>query len=255
MALAAVLAGLAAHGGVRAVGVARRHQLPTMLPLLGEAARAGLACTLFVLEDDDCRHAPQEMLSASLRCMCPADAVELVECWQLCVQQPAGVSLIFVPGGKLPAVRGSPEKSNLCALGGYELFSGEGEARVTLFAAGRALGAALLAARRLEGENIAARVISVPVPRRLLAQPQEHRERILSAAGQVRLFVPPGEVTHAWSLLGCEDGVISPCADGALLDVPALEERIVQAVRARLAAGQNADSEGKARAADEENGS
>ncbi len=218
MAVAALVAGMAAHGGLRPVGVARRAHLPTMLPMLDEMARAGLSAALFMLDDARCHDVPGALHARGTFCMCPADAVELVECWQLCVQQPEGVGMLMVPAGELPAVRASAEKTNLSALGGYELFRAEGEVKVSLFAAGWTLAASHAVAQALESEGIAAaRVVSVPAPHRLAMQDEEHRQRILGARGAdgVRLFVPPGAAEHAWSLLECGDSVLSPCASGA----------------------------------------
>ncbi|GEM_PF-4454600 len=241
MALAAVLAGLAAHGGARPVGVVRRQQLPPMLPLLQEMASAGLAASIFVLDDDGCRHAPVEVAVTGVTCLCPADAVELVECWQLCMQQPQGPALLILPSGELPAVRTSPEKSNLSALGGYELFSSEvfpgpeGAPGMVLHAAGRSLAAALKAAQALDAEDIAVRVFSIPAPHWLLRQDAEHRARVLETGEVPRLFVPPGELRHAWTPLTRSAEVLNPCDDaGRLLSDEALAARIEAAVRARL---------------------
>ncbi len=86
MALAALLTGIAAHGGLRPVGVVRGQQLAPMLPMLGEAARAGLAFGLCVLDMAGCQHMPAEALPEEVEVLFPADAVEMVECWQLCMQ-------------------------------------------------------------------------------------------------------------------------------------------------------------------------
>ena len=250
MALAALLAGMSAHGGVRVAGVVRRHQLATMLPMLGEAGRLGLACTVLVLDDAQCGHAPVEVMPAGVACMCPADAVELVECWQVSMQQPRGPAVLLIPAGELPPVRTSVEKQNLSALGGYELFAAEGDVQAVLFAAGRPLAAALMAAQSLEQDGVAVRVVSVPAPHLLEAQDEERRGRILMGRERLRLLVPPGAVAHLWSLLVREEGVVSPCGrDGRPLPTDVLAETIRQMVLRQLQ-GDAADEVGDDAASD-----
>ena len=234
MALAALLTGMAAHGGVRPVGVALRHQLGQMLPVLGEAARAGAVFGLFVLETARCHQAPMEALPPGVQGLFPADAVELVECWQLCVQQPVGPALIFVPHGARPTLRDSVEKSNLCALGGYEIYSAEETPRAVVFAAGRSLSAALEAAHVLEQGGVPVRVVSLPAPQRLMRQEEAHRRRIAGMEA-VRVLAAPGRVSNLWAWVLGGGEVVSPCAeDGVLLDDRALATLIRQGVRARL---------------------
>ena len=235
-AMVALLAGLSAHGGFRPVGILRRHQVAATLSFLHEAGRVGLPMSILVLEDRDdaCRVAPADCAEGVPACLFPADAVELVECWQLCVQQPEGPVLLFVPGGKRATLRTAVEKANLCALGGYELFSGEGESLAVVYACGRALHGVMAAAERLAGEDISVRVVSLPAPHRLARQDEAHRLRIIGEE-DLRLAVTGSAPLPAAALVAGEDAFVSTCdAAGRPLDDAALADAVALHVREAL---------------------
>ncbi len=141
---------------------------------------------------------------------------------------------MFLPEGQAPALRNSVEKVNLCALGGYELYSAQETPRAVIFAAGQPLAAALEAAQVLEQGGVPVRLVSLPAPRRLLRQEEERRERIIGAE-ETRVLAAPHMVARLWAPMLCEDGVVGPCdARGRLLDTQALATLIRRQIRAGL---------------------
>ena len=251
-AVAALLAGMSAHGGLRPVGLALRRQLEPMLPMLAEAARATLPLTLLVLDDAPCRSL-HGVLPAKAHGCTPADAVELVECWQLCMQQEPGPAVILTPVDERPLVRASAEKLNLSALGAYELFSAANPAHAAIYAAGWQLGAVLKAARMLEEEGLPVRLVSVPAPHRLFVQDAEHRKRIIGA-DEERIVVFGGCERGIWPFLTDDVHLISPCKDETPLSEEELIEKVARAIRmvlgeaaeaARGADGQPANGAGE----------
>ena len=234
-ALAALLAGAAAQGGFLPVGITRRRHLPVMAPVLEEAATAGLRFVLLLLDGERCAPPAQAILPDGVDCFCPADAVELAECWQLAAHRSNGPAVIVLPCGEAPPLRTTPEKSNLAALGAYEIHVSEDAPQGVVFAMGAPLAAAVRAARRLETEDVAVRVVSVPAPERLLRQPSEHVARIV---GEERLRVvlmrPPAPVVC--ELLRQGGYFVAPCDDDGLwLREEDLTSAVVRHVREALA--------------------
>lgn len=253
-AMVAVLAGLSAHGGFRPVGILRRHQVAAALEFLHEAARVGLPLSIVVLneEEDACRPVSATCGAGVPACLLPADAVELVECWQLCVQQPEGPVLLFVPAGERATLRTAAEKANLCALGGYELFAHEGESLAVIYACGRALHGVVAAAERLAAEDVPVRVVSLPAACRLSWQDEEHRLRIIGEE-DLRLAVTGGMPFPVAALVAGEDAFIAACdASGRALDDEALADTVVLRVREALQPEEPVAGEADAPAPEEE---
>ena len=233
-ALTALLAGVAAQGGFLPVGVAQRRYLPLMAPVLKEAADAGLRLVLLLLDGQECALPAQALLPDGVDCLCPADAVELAECWQVALLRSDGPAVIVVPSGEAPALRTTPEKSNLAALGAYEIHVSEDAPQGVIFAMGAPLAAAVRAARRLETEAIGMRVVSIPAPERLLRQPAEHVERIVGTeALRLLLMRPPAPV--ACEVLRQGGQFVEPCdEEGRWLSEEALTAAVVRRVREAL---------------------
>ena len=234
-ALAALLAGAAAQGGFLPVGITRRRHLPVMTPVLEEAAGAGLRFVLLLLDGERCAPPAQAILPNGVDCFCPADAVELAECWQLAAHRSGGPAVIILPRGEAPLLRATPEKSNLAALGAYEIHVSEDAPQGVVFAMGAPLAAAVRAARRLETEDVAVRVVSVPAPERLMRQPSEHVARIVGEEDlRLLLMRPPAPV--ACELLRQGGHFVAPCDDDGLwLSEEDLTSAVVRHVREALA--------------------
>ena len=235
-AMAALLTGLSAHGGLRPVGLARRHQLEPMLPMLDEAARARLPLGVLVVDDAPCQTPLHDTLPAGVGGFTPADAVELVECWQVCIQQEPSPGVVLAPEGRRVIVRDRPERLNLCAFGAYELFSGADAARAIVYATGGHLAAAAKAARALEEEGLAVRVVSMPAPHRLRLQDAAHRRRIIGGEER-RIIVSQAGERGTWPFPAAIVSFVSPCAEGERLSEDDLAGHIARAVRKVLAGG------------------
>ena len=245
-ALAALLAGLAAHGGFLPLGFTLRQQLPAMAPVLEEAAAAGLRFVLVLLDaDGKCMRPVQTLLPDGVDCLCPADAVELAECWQVALQRAGGPAVIVLPAGEAAPLRTTPEKNNLAALGAYEIHVAEDAPQGVVFGMGVTLAAAVRAARRLETEDVAIRVVSVPAPERLLRQPPEHVSRIVGNE-DIRLLLLQPPVPVVCDLLRRSGNFIAPCdEEGRRLSEEELTSAVVRYIRERLAERQTEPAAGE----------
>jgi len=195
-AMAAVMNGLALHGGFVPYGgtflVFTDYCRPSirLSALMGKRVIYVMTHDSIGLGEDGPTHQPVEHL-ASLRAMPnlqvfrPADAVEAAECWQLALTSPATPSVLALSRQGLPALRKEAEKENLSARGAYVLQGTEGPRAVTLIATGSEVALALKAAQQLASDGLAAAVVSMPSWELFAAQPKAYRDEVLGEAPRI----------------------------------------------------------------------
>ncbi len=139
------------------------------------------------LGEDGPTHQPVETL-ASLRAIPnmqvfrPADVVETAECWELALKSDKAPSVLSLTRQNLPQVRAEYSEENLCARGAYVLSDSDTDADVSIFASGSEVEIALAAKDALAGQDIKARVVSVPCFELFQAQSPEYQKDILGEA-------------------------------------------------------------------------
>nr|WP_321983732.1 transketolase C-terminal domain-containing protein [uncultured Lichenicoccus sp.] len=226
-AMAALLNGVALHGGLIACGTASFISVDRMRPALrlGALMRRQVIHLLtddgLALGEDGAAWQPVEQL-ASLRAMPnvavfrPADTIELMECWDLALHRADGPSVIAVPAEMPQPATPRRLAGNACARGGYVVAEADvrdtgrpaathGARRdVTLIATGPELAVALEARLRLARRQIAAAVVSLPCWELFSRQGPAYREAILGTAPRVGIEAASGFGWERW--LGA-DGV------------------------------------------------
>ncbi len=231
-AMAAVMNGLAVHGGVIPYGgtflVFSDYMRAAMRLSALMRQRVIYVCThdSIGLGEDGPTHQPVEHL-ASFRAMPrmlvfrPADAVETAECWQLALQNADRPSLLALTRQKVPPVRTLPEKTNLCARGAYEIVGGErDETDAVIFASGSEVHLALKAREIVQEEGYSVRVVSVPCMELFDEQEEEHKRRIIGSE-KVRAAIEAGVRDGWWRFIDRDDifigmhdfGESAPAAD------------------------------------------
>jgi transketolase len=199
-AMAAMMNGMVAHGGVLPVGATYLAFSDYMRPALRMAAMMELPVVSILSHDsigvgkNGPTHQPVETM-ASLRAMPnfalfrPADAVEMAECWAVALARRAGPSTIVCTRQPLPAVRTEPSSENLCARGAYVIAEAPGGKRqVTLLATGSEVAVALAARETLQAQGIAAAVVSMPCWEVFAQQDDAYRASVLGPA-EVRIGI------------------------------------------------------------------
>jgi transketolase len=200
-AMAAAMNGLAAHGGIRPFGSTFLVFSDYMKPAIRLAALMGLPVIYIGTHDsigvgeDGPTHQPIEHLAMlraipNLVVLRPGDANETVEAWRTAILRREGPTLLALTRQKLPVL----DRSGLgaaagVARGGYVLYEPPGSPQAIILATGSELNVALDAARRLGGEGVRARVVSLPSWELFAAQPAEYRESVLPAAVRARVSV------------------------------------------------------------------
>lgn len=172
-AMGALLNGLALHGGLRPYGGTFLVFSDYMRPSIRLAALMGLRVVYVFTHDsigvgeDGPTHQPVEHVAAlraipGLTVIRPCDANETAEAWRAALHAEGPVALVLTRQSvetfereRLGAARG-------LAMGAYVLREGSDAPDVSLLASGSEVEVALGAARLLDQEGIAARVVSLP---------------------------------------------------------------------------------------------
>ena len=193
-AMAAIMNGMALHGGVIPFGATFLIFSDYMRPAVRLAALMRQR-VLFVythdsigLGEDGPTHQPVEQLSALraipfLTVLRPADATEVAESWKIALAHTGGpVALVFTRQ-KLPFIERPPAAAAAhVATGGYVLVDApNGKPAVVLMSAGSEVQLVMAAQATLAQQGIAARVVSMPSHELFAAQSQAYRDQVLPA--------------------------------------------------------------------------
>jgi transketolase len=170
------------------------------------------------LGEDGPTHQPIEHY-ASLRAMPnlwfvrPGDANEATAAWALAVQRTTGPVALALTRQKLPTLEATAELAREgVARGGYVLRKAKREDNGTapdllLIATGSELQLAFAAAKALEAEGIAARVVSLPCWEAFDAQDEAYRESVIPTEVRRRVTIEVG-ATLGWERYAGDEGAI-----------------------------------------------
>jgi transketolase len=201
-AMAAVLTGMALHGGLRPFGATFLSFSDYMRPSIRLAALSK-ARVIYIwthdsiaLGEDGPTHQPVEQL-AGLRAMPnmtvlrPSDATETVEAWRVALTHTEGPVGLVLTRQKLPVIdRKTFAPASGLALGAYVLTDVGGSAPdVILIATGSEVSIALEAHERLIKDGIRSRVVSMPCWELFDAQPQSYRDAVLPPSVRARVSI------------------------------------------------------------------
>ena len=169
--MAAIMNGVALHGGLRVFGGTFMVFTDYLRPSLRLAALMGLP-TIYVmthdsigLGEDGPTHQPIEHLAAlraipNLHVLRPADAKETVGAWQHAISRTDGPTLLALSRQGLPVLAGTDQDRMLD--GAYVVHDPDDEIDVVLVATGSEVSLCIEAARVLADREVFARVVSMP---------------------------------------------------------------------------------------------
>jgi transketolase len=248
--MAAAMNGIALHGGLIPYGGTFLCFADYCRPSIRLAALMGIRVIFVMTHDsiglgeDGPTHQPVEHLASlraipNLKVFRPADAVETAECWLLALQNADGPSVITLTRQGLPALREEAGTDNPSAHGAYTI-RGDANADAVIFATGSEVQLGVEAARKLAGEKISARVVSIPSFELFNAETDNYRQGIVGSA-RARVGVEAG-VEMGWrDLLGPNGKFVGMHGFGASGQAPELYEHfgittdaVVEAVKAQL---------------------
>ncbi|MBV9996453.1 MAG: transketolase [Caulobacteraceae bacterium] len=249
-AMAAVMNGLALHGGL----IPYSGTFLAFSDYSRAAIRLGALMRVRVIHvmthdsigvgEDGPTHQPVEHLAAlrampNLLVFRPADAVETAECWKAALENHDVPSLMALSRQKTAPVR--HDAGARSARGAYELAPADGEAIVTIFASGTEAAVAMAARGLLEADGIPTRVVSAPCWELFARQSPAYRAEVIGRA-PVRIAVEAG-VRLGWERFIGEDGLFvgmdgfgaSAPADRLYREFGITPQAVADAVKARLA--------------------
>jgi transketolase len=191
--MAAAMNGMALHGGIIPYSgtflVFTDYCRPSirLSALMGERIIYVMTHDSIGLGEDGPTHQPVEHLAAlraipNLLVFRPCDAVEVVECWQLALQQKDRPSVLALTRQNLPQLRTGVDTDNVCARGAYEIAGPDGKSDVSIFATGSEVEIAVGGAKLLAEKGIAARVVSVPSFELFMEQDEAYRRAMIGDA-------------------------------------------------------------------------
>ncbi len=201
-AMAAIITGMALHGGLLPFGATFLSFSDYMRPAIRLAALSK-ARVIYIwthdsiaLGEDGPTHQPVEQL-AGLRAMPnmmmirPSDATETVEAWRVALQHTEGPVGLVLTRQKLPVLdRSALAPASGLAQGAYILAETQGAAAdVILIATGSEVSLALEAHQLLVKEGIRSRVVSMPCWELFDAQPQSYRDAVLPPSVHARVSI------------------------------------------------------------------
>lgn len=194
-AMAAIMNGMALHGGIIPFGGTFFVFSDYMRPSMRLAALMGIRVIYVLTHDsigvgeDGPTHQPIEHL-ASYRCMPniltfrPCDVVETAEAWQIALETEDKPSLLALTRQGLPLLRTSAEV-NLSAKGGYVIAGEDKKRQATIIATGSEVSLAVEAMNKLAEEGIKVAVVSMPCTELFDAQPIDYQEQVLGKAPRI----------------------------------------------------------------------
>ena len=218
-AMAAIMNGLALHGGFRPYGA-------TFLTFSDYARNALRMAALMKIPDifvwthdsiglgeDGPTHQPIEHL-ASLRVIPnmdvwrPCDVTESAIAWKTAIENRETPSSLVFTRQTTPFLERGTRQMNSVAKGGYVLRDCRGTPDLILIATGSEVGLAIDAAERLKDEGHKVRVVSMPCTRIFDAQSKAYRETVLPLEVVNRISIEAGTTGCWWKYVGSGGRVI-----------------------------------------------
>jgi transketolase len=217
-AMAAILNGIAVHGGFIPYGGTflvfsdyARNAL-RMAALIGAQSIFVLTHDSIGLGEDGPTHQPIEHL-ASLRVMPnmhvwrPCDSVETAVAWRAAIERQTGPTSLVLTRQDLPHIRRTEDQIQIIGRGGYVLRNSDAAPALTLIATGSEVQLAVNAARELEQSGVPVRVVSMPCTQVFDQQPADYQAHVLPPGG-ARLVIEAGATDGWWRYVAGHGDVI-----------------------------------------------
>ena len=212
--MAAIVNGMAAHGGVIPFASTFHVFTDYMRPSIRLAALSHLK-SIFVMTHDSIAvgedgptHEPIEQtmslrLIPGLTVLRPADANETAAAWKHAITSKTA-TLLVLSRQDLSVLDTSGAKGDL-ENGAYILADTDGEPDVVLIATGSEVELALMAREELAGRGVQARVVSMPSWELLKKQDRDYKNSVLGKPGTARVSVEAG-ITTGWATWTGDNG-------------------------------------------------
>lgn len=208
--MAAMLNGIALHGGTKVYGATFFIFTDYLKAAVRLAALSHLPVTYVMTHDsvavgeDGPTHEPIEQLAAfravpNLNMIRPADANETVVAWKIALESQETPTMLALSRQDLPVIEGTESKAEEGVRKGAYVISAatKEEADGILIATGSEVNLAVKAQKALLDEGIDVTVVSMPAQNIFDAQSKEYKESVLPNAVRNRMSIEMG-ATFGW---------------------------------------------------------
>ncbi len=231
--MAAIMNGLAAHQGIIPYGgtflvfsdYARNAiRLSAMMEL---KVIYVLTHDSIFLGEDGPTHQPIEHLAMlrytpKLHVWRPASNLETAVAWTAALEY-QGTSCLVLSRQNLMEIKQTKQDSEAIQKGAYIIYEASKTPDIILMATGSEVGIAIETAKKLEAEQIAVRVVSMPNPEVFLQQSSEYQEAVLPSKIRQRVAIEAAQKAYWYQFVGL-DGAIVGLSDFGL-SAPAEDAR------------------------------
>lgn len=170
----------------------------------------------------------------------PCDTVESLVSWQVSIEQKRPACLVFSRQG-VPFINRTAEQIEQIRKGAYVLFESAGDVQLILMATGTEVGITLDAAKQLDSQGVAVRMVSMPSTEVFTRQDQAYQNSILPSHIRKRIAVEAGISDYWRKFVGLDGDVVGVDRFGASAPGNVLmqhfgftAENIIQRARALL---------------------
>lgn len=218
-AMAAIMNGLAVHGGFIPYG-------GTFL-VFADYARNAIRLSALMkqrviyvfthdsigLGEDGPTHQPIEhaamlRMTPGMTVWRPADLMETAVAWQQALEHHNGPSSLLLSRQNLPAL---PHRSNAAELikkGGYIIVDCEGKPDAILISTGSEVQLAIAAAEQVQSQGLKVRVVSMPCGERFLSQDSTYKNQVLPENVRIRIAIEAASSAYWYQFVGLDGAVI-----------------------------------------------
>ncbi|HAT8358140.1 TPA: transketolase [Legionella pneumophila] len=218
-AMAAIMNGLAVHGGFIPYGgtflvfADYARNAIRLSALMKQRVIYVLTHDSIGLGEDGPTHQPVEhiamlRMTPGMTVWRPADLMETAVAWQQALEHHDGPSALLLSRQNLPALAHGTDAADLIKKGGYIIADCEGKPDAILIATGSEVQLAVAATEKIKSRGLHVRVVSMPCAERFLAQSDDYKNRVLPGDVRTRIAIEAASSAYWHQFVGFEGAVI-----------------------------------------------
>lgn len=218
-AMAAIMNGLAVHGGFIPYGgtflvfTDYARNAMRLSALMKQRVIYVLTHDSIGLGEDGPTHQPVEhaamlRMTPGMTVWRPADLMETAVAWQQALEHHNGPTCLLLSRQNVPALPREIEAAESIKKGGYILQDCEGAPHAILIATGSEVQLAMAAAKQALSQGLQIRVVSMPCGERFLAQDESYKNTVLPQAIRARIAIEAASSAYWYQFVGLDGAVI-----------------------------------------------
>jgi transketolase len=218
-AMAAIMNGLAVHGGFIPYGgtflvfADYARNAIRLSALMKQRVIYVLTHDSIGLGEDGPTHQPIEhaamlRMTPNMSVWRPADLMETAIAWQHALEHHNGPTSLLLSRQNLPALPHGTNAAELIRKGGYIIVDCEGSPDAILIATGSEVQLALAAAEQVKAQGLKVRVVSMPCGEQFLAQDLGYKNQVLPKEVRTRIAIEAGSTAYWYQFVGLDGAVI-----------------------------------------------